>query len=103
MKNQNIGICYFTNPGIEGDPFGKEVDGIMTSLARELPIRKVNADYEVTIVEELKPQNLPSVIFTDDSGKLEHIRIEGAKLQGVTLAKLKETYNAIVEYNKTNG
>ena len=103
MKNNNIGIAYFTNPGIEGDAFGKEVDGIMTSLARELPVRKINSDYEVTIVEQLKPQNLPSVIFTDNSGKLEHIRIEGIKLQGATVAKLKETYNAIREYNKTNG
>ena len=102
-NNQNVGIAYFTTPSVEIEPLGKIVEGVMVQVARQTPVRKVNSDYEVTIVEELKPQNLPSVIFTDNSGKIEHIRIEGAKLQGATVAKLKETYNAIIEFNKTNG
>ena len=30
----NIGIAYFTNPAMENEPFGKEVEGIMLSVGR---------------------------------------------------------------------
>ena len=99
----NIGIAYFTNPAMENEPFGKEVEGIMTSVGRsgKVPVRKVDTYKEVTIVEAMKPQNIPSIIFTDTSGKLEHLRLEGAQLQGITLAKVMETVAAIDRYNKT--
>ena len=87
MENKNIGIAYFTNPAMENESFGKEVNGIMTSVARQTPVRKINTETEVTIVEELKPQQTPSIIFTDALGKLEHLRIE--------------TVEAIDRFNKT--
>ncbi len=100
---ENIGIAYFTNPALENEPFGKEVEGIMTSvgLSGKVPVRKVDVTKEVSIVEKMQPQNLPSLIFTNSAGDLEHIRIEGAQLQGVTVAKVIETVEAIDRYNKT--
>ena len=100
---ENIGIAYFTNPAVENEPFGKEVEGIMSSVGRsgKVPVRKVDTYKEVTIVEEMKPQNVPCIIFTDHSGKLEHMRLDGAQLQGITVAKVMETLEAIDRYNKT--
>ena len=100
---ENIGIAYFTNPAMENEPFGKEVEGIMLSVGRsgKVPVRKVDTYKEVTIVETMKPQNIPSIIFTNSAGDLEHLRLEGAQLQGITLAKVMETVEAIDRYNKT--
>ena len=100
-KFKDIGIAYFTNPPILNEPFGKEVDGIMVSVAKQVPVRKVDTYKEVTIVEAMKPQNVPCIIFTNTAGDLEHLRIEGAQLQGITLAKVMETVEAIDRYNKT--
>ena len=101
MKYQNIGIAYFTNPALENEPFGKEIEGIMTSVARQVPVRKVDTYKEVTIVESMKPQNIPSIIFTNSAGDLEHLRLEGSQLAGITVAKVMETVDAINRYNKT--
>jgi len=98
---ENIGIAYFTNPAMENEPFGKEVDGIMTSVARKTPVRKVDTYKEVTIVEEMKPQNIPSIIFTNSAGDLEHLRLEGNQLTGITVEKVMETLRAIDRFNKT--
>ena len=100
---ENIGIAYFTNPAVENEPFGKEVEGIMSSVGRsgKVPVRKVDTYKEVTIVEEMKPQNVPCIIFIDNSGKLEHMRLDGAQLQGITVAKVIETVEAIDRFNKT--
>ena len=98
---KNIGIAYFTNPAMDNEPFGKEIDGIMTSVARKIPVRKVDTYKEVTIVETMKPQNIPSIIFTNSAGDLEHLRLEGAQLSGITVAKVMETVAAIDRYNKT--
>ena len=100
---ENIGIAYFTNPAIENEPFGKEIDGIMSSVGRsgKVPVRKVDTYKEVSIVEAMKPQNVPCVIFTNTAGDLEHLRIEGTQLQGITVAKVMETLEAIDRYNKT--
>ena len=100
---ENIGIAYFTNPAMENEPFGKEVEGIMLSVGRsgKVPVRKVDTYKQVTIVESMKPQNLPSIIFTDSSGQLEHLRLEGAQLDGITVVKVMETVEAIDRYNKT--
>ena len=98
---ENIGIAYFTNTAMENEPFGKEVNGIMTSVARQTSVRKVNTETEVTIVEKMKPLQVPSIIFTDTSGKLEHLRLEGSQLQGITVAKVLETVAAIDRFNKT--
>ena len=100
---ENIGIAYFTNPAIENEPFGKEIEGIMSSVGRsgKVPVRKVDTYKEVSIVEAMKPQNIPSIIFTDSSGQLEHLRLEGAQLQGITVDKVMETVTAIDRYNKT--
>jgi hypothetical protein len=100
---ENIGIAYFTNPAIENEPFGKEIEGIMSSVGRsgKVPVRKVDTYKEVSIVEAMKPQNIPSIIFTDSSGQLEHLRLEGIQLQGITVDKVMETVTAIDRYNKT--
>ena len=65
MAYDNIGIAYVTNPAIEAEPFGKEVEGIMVSVAKQVPVRKVDTYKDVTMVEEMKPQNLPSLVFTE--------------------------------------
>ena len=44
---------------------------------------------------------IPSIIFTNTAGDLEHIRIEGNQLSGITVAKVMETVEAIDRYNKT--
>ena len=100
---ENIGIAYFTNPAMENEPFGKEVEGIMLSVGRsgKVPVRKVDTYKEVTIVEEMKPTNIPSLIFTDSSGQIQHLKLEGQQLSGITLAKVLETVEAIDRYNKT--
>ena len=101
MKYENIGIAYFTNPAMENEPFGKEVEGIMTSVAKQVPVRKVDTYKDVTMVEEIKPQNIPSLVFTDLSGKERHIYIEGEALAGITVKKVMEQVAAIDRYNKT--
>ena len=98
---ENIGIAYFTNPAAEAELFGKEVDGIMTTVARKIPVRKVDTYKEVTIVEAMKPQMIPSIIFTNTAGDLEHLRIEGNQLSGITVEKVMETVGAIDRFNKT--
>ncbi len=98
---ENIGIAYFTNAAMENEPFGKEVEGIMTSVARKVPVRKVDINTEVTIVEAMKPQNIPCIIFTNSAGDLEHMRVEGTQLQGISVEKVMETVTAIDRYNKT--
>jgi len=100
-KFKDIGIAYFTNPAMENEPFGKEVNGVMISVAKQVPVRKVDTYKEVTIVEALKPENLPSLIFTNDQGTTTHLRIEGNQLQGITVDKVMETVTAIDRYNKT--
>ena len=98
---ENIGIAYFTNPAMENEPFGKEVDGVMTTVARQIPVRKVDTQKEVTIVEKMQPQNVPCIIFTNNQGDLEHMRLDGNQLNGITVAKVMETVKAIDRYNRT--
>jgi hypothetical protein len=100
-KNQNVGILYFTNPPAEADNLGKVVDGVMRTVARSVPVRKVNTDYEVTIVEKAKPTMTPSLIFTNEAGDLEHIRIEGAKLADISVDGVLGIVQDIIKYNKT--
>ena len=45
--------------------------------------------------------NIPSIIFTNSQGDLEHLRLEGVQLQGITVAKVIETVEAIDRFNKT--
>ena len=33
---ENIGIAYFTNPALQNEPFGKEVEGIMISVGKQI-------------------------------------------------------------------
>ena len=101
FKGTNVGIAYFTNPAVEIESGGRIVNGIMTDIAKSVNCRKVNSDYEVTIVEKLKPQTLPSLIFTDSSGELEHLRIEGNGLTGITVEKVLNIVKDIVHYTKT--
>ena len=98
-KFKDIGIAYFTNPALENEPFGKEVNGIMISVAKQVLVRKVNTSTEVTIVEELKPENLPSLIFTNDQGTKTYLKIEGIQLNGITVEKVLQTIESISKQN----
>ena len=100
MSNyQNIGIAYFTNPALQNEPFGKEVEGIMISVAKQIPVRKVDTYKEVTIVEALKPENLPSLIFTNDQGNKTYLKIEGTQLNGISVEKVIQTVESIHNQN----
>ena len=101
-NNQNVGIAYFTTPSVEIEPLGKIVEGVMVQVARQTPVRKVNSDYEVTIVEELKPELIPSLIFTDSSGKVQHLRVEGNQLSSITVEGVMNIVKDINDYNKNN-
>ena len=73
----------------------------MTTVARQIPVRKVDTQKEVTIVEKMQPQNVPCIIFTNNQGDLEHMRLDGNQLSGITVAKVMETVKAIDRYNRT--
>ena len=96
---ENIGIAYFTNPAMENEPFGKEVEGVMIGVAKQIPVRKVDTYKEVTIVEALKPENIPSLIFTNDQGNKTYLKIEGVQLSGVTVDKVLQTVESIHNQN----
>jgi|TARA_B110000967_G_scaffold150110_1_gene153919 hypothetical protein len=101
-QNQNVGILYFSNPSSEAESVGKIVDGVMRQVGRDIPVRKVNSDYEVTIVEKAKPTKVPSIIFTDNSGDLEHLRIEGSSLSTITVEGVLNIVQDIIKYNSKN-
>ena len=102
MNNyQNIGIAYFTNPAMENEPFGREIDGIMVSVGKLIPVRKVDTYKDVTIVETMKPTTVPSLVFTNLEGTERHIYIEGEGLKGITVEKVMDQVKAIDRYNKT--
>ena len=76
----------------------------MRIVGKQVPVRKVNTEYEVSIVEKAKPTTTPSLIFTDNSGDLEHIRIEGNKLSDISVEGVLKIVDDIIKYNKqTNG
>ena len=62
----------------------------MTSVARQIPVRKIDTYKDVTMVETMKPQNLPSLVFTNLEGTERHIYIEGVGLQGITVEKVMD-------------
>lgn len=99
--NKNVGILYFTNPAAEAEDIGKVVDGVMRTVGRDVPVRKVNTDYEVSIVEQAKPKFSPSIIFTDSSGKLEHLRVEGASITDISVEGVLGIVQDIINYNKS--
>ena len=98
-KFKDIGIAYFTNPAMENEPFGKEVEGVMIGVAKQIPVRKVDTYKEVTIVEALKPENIPSLIFTNDQGTKTYLKIEGIQLNGITVEKVLQTIESISKQN----
>ena len=59
---ENIGIAYFTNPALENEPFGKMVEGIMTSvgLSGKVPVRKIDTYKEGRVLLIDKPLNWTS-------------------------------------------
>ncbi len=101
FKNQNVGILYFTNPAAEADNLGKVVEGVMRTVGKSVPVRKVNTEYEVSIVEQAKPTMVPSIIYTNGNGDLEHLRIEGNKLGDITVEGVLGVVRDIIHYNKT--
>ena len=98
---QNVGILYFTNPASEAEDIGKIVDGVMRTVGRDVPVRKINTDYEVSVVEQSKPKFTPSLIFTNTKGNLEHIRVEGAQLKDISVEGVLGIVQDIINYNKS--
>ncbi len=52
------------------------------------------------MVETMKPQNLPSLVFTNLEGTERHIYIEGVGLQGITVEKVMDQVKAIDRHNR---
>ena len=51
--NKDVAIHYFTNPAMENESLGKIVDGVMHQVAREVPTRKVNTEYEADYTHKM--------------------------------------------------
>jgi hypothetical protein len=99
---ENIGIMYFTNPAMENEPLGKIVDGVMIQVGKQVPVRKVNTEYEPTVVEKLKPTSVPALIFTDNLGKIQHLRVEGNVLSTISVDGVMNIVKDIAHYNENN-
>tara|TARA_R110000803_G_scaffold112974_1_gene181394 strand:- start:132 stop:452 length:321 start_codon:yes stop_codon:yes gene_type:complete len=99
---ENIGIMYFTTPAMENEPIGKTVEGVMIQVGKQIPVRKVNSEYEPSLVEKMKPTSVPSIIFTDNSGKVEHLRVEGNVLSTISLDGVMGIVKDIAHYNANN-
>jgi len=100
--NKNVGIHYFTNPAMENEPLGKIVDGVMIQVAREVPTKKINTEYEATIVAEMGATSVPSLFFTDTTGKVKHLYVDGSQMNSITIEGVLKIVDDIINFNKTN-
>jgi len=81
------GIIYFTAPWCSGcKQLGPKVDDLMAEGAN---VRKVNCDYEPSLVQQYNIKSIPSLVLTDLGGN-EIKRMTGG---GKTLQQLKDWYN----------
>tara|TARA_B110000977_G_scaffold175121_1_gene229612 strand:- start:514 stop:837 length:324 start_codon:yes stop_codon:yes gene_type:complete len=99
-KNQNVAIHYFTNPAMENEPLGKIVDGVMHQVAREVPTRKVNTEYEADYSQKMGATEVPSIIFTDATGDTKHLYVGGNEMGAITLEGVTKILDDIIDFNK---
>ena len=81
------GILYFSAPWCEPC---KQLGPIINSLISEgINIKKVNTDYDVSLVEKYNIKNVPTLILTDLQGN----EIKRTSNGNQTRQQLKEWYN----------
>jgi hypothetical protein len=99
-RNKNVAIHYFTNPAMENESLGKIVDGVMIQVAREIPTRKVNVDYEADHAQKMNATSIPSILFTDASGDTRHLYIDGKQMSEITVKGVTDIIDDILTYYK---
>lgn len=83
----NKGILYFTAPWCSGcQQLGPKIDNL---IAEGINVKKVNCDYEPSLVQQYNIKNIPSLILTDLGGN-EIKRMSGG---ANTLQQIKDWYN----------
>jgi hypothetical protein len=100
--NKDVAIHYFTNPAMENESLGKIVDGVMHQVAREVPTRKVNTEYEADYTHKMGATDVPSIMFTDASGNTKHLYVGGGEMSTITLDGVLKIVDDILDYNNTN-
>ena len=81
------GILYFSAPWCEPC---KQLGPVIDSLISEgINVKKVNTDYDVSLVEKYNIKNVPTLILTDLQGK----EIKRTSNGNQTRQQLKEWYN----------
>ena len=81
------GILYFTAPWCGPcQQLGPKMDQLSES---GVPVKKINTDYEVNLVEKYGIKSVPTLVVTDLEGN-EIKRMQGA---GKTVQQLNEWYN----------
>jgi len=98
--NKNVAIHYFTNPAMENEPLGKIVEGAMNQIAREVPVRKVNVDYEADHAAKMNATDIPSILFTDASGDTRHLYVGGNQMAEITKKGVLDIVEDILTYYK---
>ena len=98
--NKNVAIHYFTNPAMENETLGKIVDGVMLQVAREVPTRKVNTEYEADYTHKMGAKEVPSITFTDTSGTKTHLYVGGNQMGAITLEGVTKILDDIINFEK---
>ena len=81
------GILYFSAPWCEPC---KQLGPVIDSLISEgINVKKVNTDYDVSLVEKYNVKNVPTLILTDLQGN----EIKRTSNGSQTKQQLKEWYN----------
>ena len=84
--NNNKGIIYFSSPGCQPC---KVLGPVMDSLISEgMNIKKVNCDYDVTLVQKYNIKNVPTLVLTDLGGNEI-----GRKIGALTKQQITNFYN----------
>ncbi len=83
----NNGILYFSAPWCSPcKQLGPKIDQLQSE---GIAVKKINCDYDVTLVQKYNVRNVPTLVLTDMQGN-EIKRMSGG---GKTLQELKEWYN----------
>ena len=98
--NQDVAIHYFTNPAMENESLGKIVDGVMIQIARVVPTRKVNTEYEADYTHKMGVKEVPSILFTDTSGTKTHLYVGGNEMGAISLDGVTKILDDIINFNK---
>lgn len=98
--NKNVAIHYFTNPAMENEALGKLVEGVMHQVAREIPTRKVNTEYEADYTSKMGATDVPSIMFTDTAGTTKHLYVGGNQMSQITLEGVLKIVDDIIHYNE---